>query len=154
MVAFAMCDACRREYDDPGDRRFHAQPNACEDCGPRMELVRSGRGSNGTEVGARAVLEGVADILQSGGIVAWKGLGGYQLACDARQQAAVAELRRRKRRGEKPFAVMVGDVAAAETICRVSGAERVSLLSYQRPIVLMRRRAGPIWRRMSRPVIR
>lgn len=137
MAVFAMCDACRREYEDPEDRRFHAQPNACAVCGPRMEFVRTGDGESLT---ARAALEAAAEVLQAGGIVAWKGLGGYQLSCDARQPEAVEKLRRRKHRSEKPFAVMVADVATAEQICVISGTERAALLNYQRPIVLLARK--------------
>ncbi len=137
MAEFVMCDACLAEYQDPSNRRFHAQPNACAVCGPHMRLVAGERTVESTD--ARAVLEPVAEILRDGGIVAWKGLGGYQLACDARQPQAVEELRRRKRRSEKPFAVMVADVADAERICIVSAAERAALVSRERSIVLLRR---------------
>jgi hydrogenase maturation protein HypF len=134
-----MCDECRREYENPEDRRFHAQPNACPVCGPRLSL--SGPAAPPTqEAPARAILEQVADLLRDGGIVAWKGLGGYQLACDARNPSAVAELRRRKHRSEKPFAIMLGDLETAESLCHVSDPERVALLSPERPIVLLRRR--------------
>lgn len=139
MAEFVMCAACRREYEDPADRRFHAQPNACPACGPRLRLVAPGRKDRDAE-SARAILEEVARLLLSGGIVAWKGLGGYQLACDARNRGAVAELRRRKHRNEKPFAVMVADVGAAERLCFVSESERSILLSSERPIVLLQRR--------------
>ncbi|MDR3735562.1 MAG: carbamoyltransferase HypF [Acidobacteriaceae bacterium] len=138
MAEFAMCDACRAEYEDPANRRFHAQPNACAVCGPHMRLVAGKRTVESAD--ARAVLEPVAEMLRDGGIVAWKGLGGYQLACDARQPKAVEELRRRKCRSEKPFAVMVADVADAGSLCIVSAAERAALLSRERPIVLLRRR--------------
>jgi len=154
MSSFVMCDACRAEYEDPEDRRFHAQPNACPVCGPRIRLVASGnlaasgnlvasgnRDSNSVlESGSRAVLEAVGEILLHGGIVAWKGLGGYQLACDARQSRAVAELRRRKKRNDKAFAVMVEDIRVAESLCFVSNTERAALVSRERPIVLLRRR--------------
>jgi len=139
MAGFAMCEDCRREYEDPEDRRFHAQPNACPVCGPRMRLV--GRdGVAWSEKEPWTVLQRVADILRAGGIVAWKGLGGYQLACDARLPGAVEELRRRKRRSDKAFAVMVADVEAARRICFVSAEERVALTSRERPIVLLKRR--------------
>ena len=140
MAEFAMCEDCRREYEDAGDRRFHAQPNACPVCGPRLILSAPG-GAEFADDAARAVLERVEDVLCSGGIVAWKGLGGYQLACDARQDSAVQELRRRKRRNEKPFAIMVADVAAAEEFCELSDRERVVLESPERPIVLLHRRS-------------
>ena len=139
MAEFAMCEECRREYENPADRRFHAQPNACPECGPRLLLSEPDRQANET-AGTRTILERVTDVLRDGGIVAWKGLGGYQLACDARRPAAVEELRRRKRRSEKPFAIMIADVSTAEELCLVSDEERAALLSPERPIVLLRRR--------------
>lgn len=153
MAEFALCDDCLREYKDPENRRFHAQPNACPACGPRLELVDPTRaeprvphispllgdvGSN--RQSSRDILSHVTDLLRAGGIVAWKGLGGYQLACDARQPAAVEELRRRKHRSEKPFAVMVADSEVAASLCFVSPEERAALVSRERPIVLLRRR--------------
>ncbi|HEX4311030.1 MAG TPA: carbamoyltransferase HypF [Acidobacteriaceae bacterium] len=141
MAEFAMCADCLNEYKDPENRRFHAQPNACPVCGPRLELVEFG-GVASAPQSARAILSRVADILRDGGIVAWKGLGGYQLACDARQPAAVEELRRRKHRSEKPFAIMVADAAVAESLCHVSVEERAGLVSRERPIVLLRRLHG------------
>ena len=139
MAEFAMCEDCRREYADPENRRFHAQPNACPVCGPCLILVEPGD-SVPPEPTSRAILSRVADRLRAGGIVAWKGLGGYQLACDARQPSAVEELRRRKRRSEKPFAVMVADADVAASLCFVSEQERSVLMSRERPIVLLRRR--------------
>jgi hydrogenase maturation protein HypF len=139
MAGFAMCDDCRREYENPEDRRFHAQPNACPVCGPRLILSRPGAHAPPTAT-SREILESIGAVLRDGGIVAWKGLGGYQLACDARQEAAVAELRKRKRRSEKPFAIMVGDLETAEGLCFVSDEERAALSSPERPIVLLRRR--------------
>jgi hydrogenase maturation protein HypF len=141
MAEFAMCDACRAEYENPEDRRFHAQPNACPVCGPRLSLRLPADPAQQTS-SARAILERVGEVLRGGGIIAWKGLGGYQLACDARQSAAVDELRRRKRRSEKPFAIMVGDLATAESLCFVADEERKALLSPERPIVLLHRRPG------------
>jgi len=139
MREFTMCSACQREYEDPVDRRFHAQPNACPVCGPHLTL--SGKGIAAQPRTTLDVLTAVAEIIERGGIVAWKGLGGYQLACDARNTAAVTELRRRKRRSEKPFAVMVADADAAAALCNLSAAERSALTSRERPIVLLRRRA-------------
>jgi hydrogenase maturation protein HypF len=139
MAEFPMCEACRKEYENPENRRFHAQPNACPVCGPRLQL-RVPDAPLDARAGTRAILEHIADVLHSGGIVAWKGLGGYQLACDARQPAAVDELRRRKKRSEKPFAIMVGDVYTAESLCRLSPRELEILLNPERPIVLLRRR--------------
>ncbi|MGA8531845.1 MAG: carbamoyltransferase HypF, partial [Acidobacteriaceae bacterium] len=139
MAEFEMCPDCRREYEDPENRRFHAQPNACPVCGPRL-LLAAESSSVPQLASTRAILEHVADRLRAGGIVAWKGLGGYQLACDARQAAAVDELRRRKRRSEKPFAIMVANADIACTLCFVSEPEREALVRSERPIVLLRRR--------------
>ena len=139
MAEFAMCEDCLREYRDPENRRFHAQPNACPVCGPRLILVEPGQPAHEPQT-SRAILQRVGDILRDGGIVAWKGLGGYQLACDARQPAAVEELRRRKHRSEKPFAIMVADAEVAESLCFVSPEEHAALFSRERPIVLLRRR--------------
>jgi hydrogenase maturation protein HypF len=137
MASFAMCAACRSEYDDPADRRFHAQPTACTDCGPRLSLLDAAGGFLATS----EPLGAFAEALCAGKIGAMKGLGGYHLACDARNEAVIAELRRRKHRDEKPFAVMVQDVAAAEALCEVEPLERELLLSAARPIVLLRKRS-------------
>ncbi len=143
MAEFAMCADCRREYEDPENRRFHAQPNACPVCGPRLILKVPGEVQ--APLSAREILTRIADLLCAGGIVAWKGLGGYQLACDATQPAAVEELRRRKRRSEKPFAIMVANAETAAALCFVSEEERAVLISRERPIVLLRRRpASPL----------
>jgi hydrogenase maturation protein HypF len=136
MASFSMCSACRAEYENPRDRRFHAQPTACAACGPRLEL----RGANGESiVTANPLAEFIASI-RCGLIGAMKGLGGYHLCCDARKVNAVAELRRRKHRDEKPFAIMVQDLAGAESLCQVGDTERELLLSLGRPIVLLRKR--------------
>ena len=138
MAAFDMCPACRREYEDPSDRRFHAQPNACPRCGPRLAL-RDGEG------GPLAVDDPIAETLarlQRGEIVAIKGLGGYHLACDATNAAAVARLRERKNREEKPFAVMFANAASVAPYADLDEAERALLESRERPVVLLRKRAG------------
>ncbi len=137
MASFAMCPTCRAEYENPGDRRFHAQPTACADCGPQIEL----RGADGVAIGSADPLPDFVRGLRSGSIGALKGLGGYHLVCDARNVAAVAELRRRKHRDEKPFAVMVEDVAAVRQFCESNDAERELLESPRRPIVLLHKRA-------------
>ncbi len=135
MAGFAMCEPCRREYDDPADRRFHAQPIACPDCGPTLELVGDGLHALGDDAVRRA-----RELLAAGYVLAVKGLGGYHLACDARNEAAVAELRRRKQRGDKPFAVMVRDVGVAATLAHLDDAERRLLSGNRKPIVLLARR--------------
>ncbi|MDG4826330.1 carbamoyltransferase HypF [Asanoa sp. WMMD1127] len=137
MAGFPMCDACRREYEDPADRRFHAQPIACPDCGPRLELVTGDPGRHAwPPVHGETALRTARELLAQGRIVAVKGLGGYHLACDAHDEHAVAELRRRKRRGGKPFAVMVADLAAARRVATLTDDEERLLAGPQRPIVL------------------
>jgi hydrogenase maturation protein HypF len=123
MAAFPMCDDCRAEYEDPESRRFHAEPVACPACGPRLTHP----------VGA------IAAALAGGRIVALKGIGGFHLMCDAGDAAAVAELRRRKGREAKPFAVMVADLDAAGRIGRIGAAERAALTAPAHPIVLLAR---------------
>ncbi|MEJ2671184.1 MAG: carbamoyltransferase HypF [Deltaproteobacteria bacterium] len=136
MAVFDLCPACRAEYEDPGDRRFHAEPTACPVCGPRVWL-EEGEARHGEEALADA-----ARRLAAGKIVAVKGLGGFHLAADAHNDAAVHTLRERKGRVAKPFALMVRDVAEAQRLCLVTEAARTLLLSRERPIVLARRRAG------------
>ena len=136
MAGFPMCAACRAEYEDPTDRRFHAQPTACALCGPRLEL----RDAEGRPVASADPLGVFAAALLDGKIGALKGLGGYHLACDARNGAVVAELRRRKHRDEKPVAVMVSDLAAAEVLVEVGPVESALLRSPQCPIVLLCKR--------------
>lgn len=137
MAQFEMCAACRSEYENPLDRRFHAQPTACPCCGPRL----SAADSQGRRVEMEDPLRWFIDALRAGRIGAMKGLGGYHLVCDARSDLAVAELRQRKHRDEKPFAVMVGNLKAAESLCEIAPAERELLASSRRPIVLLRKRA-------------
>jgi len=136
MAGFTMCSACQAEYDDPGNRRFHAQPNACWTCGPQVELWER----DGKRVEAADPIAETVARLQAGQVVAIKGLGGFHLACDATNADVVPVLRERKRRVEKPFAVMVPNVDAAERFCDVDAAGRQLLLSPQRPIVLLPRR--------------
>ncbi|MFW5924922.1 MAG: carbamoyltransferase HypF [Myxococcota bacterium] len=137
MAPFAMCPDCNREYRDPADRRFHAQPNACPVCGPRLSFsFGAGADAPGADPIAAA-----CEALTSGHIVAVKGLGGYHLACDATSPSAVATLRARKHRDQKPFAVMVRDLDAARELARLSPEEEALLTSPERPIVLAVRRA-------------
>ncbi len=145
MGAFRMCRACRREYEDPADRRFHAQPNACPSCGPHVWLWdRSGGGGHGpTEAGQdRQAVCRAAEALCEGAILALKGLGGFQLACDAANETAVNRLRERKRRPHKPFAVMMRDFGEVRRHCRVTAEERERLCSPACPIVLLRWHEG------------
>jgi hydrogenase maturation protein HypF len=136
MSGFALCADCAAEYHDPADRRFHAQPIACAACGPRLWFENQ----QGIVEGTDAALAATQEALSRGGIVAIKGLGGYHLACDATSAEAVAELRRRKQRADKPLAVMVADVAMAHTLAWVDPGEEALLISPERPIVLLRRR--------------
>ncbi len=138
MARFRMCPACSREYGDPGDRRFHAQPNACPACGPRVWVVRSGGALAATSDPPIAT---VGAALAAGAVAAVKGVGGFHLACDATSSVAVRTLRERKRREEKPLAVMVRDLAGARAVADLSQAEEALLASVERPIVLCRRRA-------------
>ena len=153
MNRFPMCPACAAEYADPLDRRFHAQPDACFDCGPHITWREAGVDKDDAPSGAPALAVGTTretsdaiidrcvELLALGGIVAIKGLGGFHLSCDASNEQAVAELRRRKRRSNKPLAVMVRSLADAERLCHISDVERGLLAGSIRPIVLLRRRA-------------
>ena len=142
MASFVMCAACQAEYDDPADRRFHAQPNACPVCGPQLAW----RQPDGTVVAAGpAALARAVEALVSGQVVAVKGLGGYHLAVDATDEAAVDELRRRKARDHKPFAVMVPDLDTAHRLCVLDDTAVAALTTPRRPIVLApRRRDAPV----------
>lgn len=145
MDRFPMCPACAAEYADPLDRRFHAQPDACFDCGPHITWREAGEAAASPAVGTTretsdAIIERCVELLASGGIVAIKGLGGFHLSCDAANEQAVAELRRRKRRSNKPLAVMVRSLADAGRLCHIDDAERELLAGSIRPIVLLRRR--------------
>jgi hydrogenase maturation protein HypF len=143
MAPFAMCPACAVEYANPRDRRFHAQPIACPKCGPQIWLLVIGNYQLPiTNPKDEAALQATRQLLRQGAIVAIKGLGGFHLACDATNARAVAELRRRKRRVDKPFALMLPGLAAIEAECVVSEAERALLESRERPIVILRRRPG------------
>ena len=165
MKRFAMCESCAAEYADETDRRYHAQPDACFACGPRLwwvkaEDVAAARGqldADGALVCGRehlgreesdALVQRAAEALAAGEVLAIKGLGGWHLACDATDQAAVARLRARKRRPTKPLAIMVRDVHAARALAGVSTAEEALLTSRERPIVLLQRQGaaagGPV----------
>ena len=151
MDRFPMCPECAAEYGDPLDRRFHAQPDACFACGPHITWREASAPSDESPatptIGSTcetsdAIIERCVELLASGGIVAIKGLGGFHLACDAANEQAVVELRHRKRRSNKPLAVMVRSLADAERLCHVDDAERDLLTGSIRPIVLLRRRTA------------
>jgi hydrogenase maturation protein HypF len=136
MRGFVMCAACAAEYHDPRDRRFHAQPIACPACGPVLRLVAG----DGRELGQGAVaIQGANEALSAGQVVALKGVGGFQLLVDATNDAAVARLRRRKRREAKPFGVMFPSLAALRAVCAVTDEEAAALGSPEAPMVLVRR---------------
>ncbi len=145
MRRFTMCPACQAEYDNPLDRRFQAQPNACPRCGPQLAfwdaggqvLAAPGLGEHGDSPLCRA-----AEAIRQGAIVALKGLGGFHLMVDARNQAAVQRLRHRKAREEKPFALMYPALARLQDDCAVSELEEQQLRSPEAPIVLLRRRSS------------
>lgn len=135
MAPFKMCPICQKEYDDPADRRFHAQPNACTVCGPSLRLEeRVGKEIDGDPI------EKTLDLLEKGFIVAIKGLGGFHLACDAKNNKAVSTLRSRKFREDKPFAVMSRDMEEVKKHCEVNQEEERLLMSIERPIVILNKK--------------
>ena len=134
MAPFRMCSDCQTEYDDPTNRRFHAQPNACPVCGPRVRFQIPNLSFD------EEAIQATRRVLAEGGIVAVKGLGGFHLACDATGDAAIARLRERKGRVDKPFAIMSFDLETVERYCEVSDEEQTLLTSRERPIVLLRQR--------------
>lgn len=149
MRQFRMCTHCQAEYDDPGNRRFHAQPNACPVCGPELMLVDPGgapvevmpHGEASRPTSLRTIRK-VRNLLREGKIVAIKGLGGFQLACDAENHEVVERLRTRKRRSDKPFALMAPDINSVERFCHVSDDDCKALQSPRHPIVILPRRSG------------
>jgi hydrogenase maturation protein HypF len=141
MKKFAMCPLCEREYHDPADRRFHAQPNACPGCGPHLEFWDSG---GNVLAHHEAALHLAAEDIRDGKIVALKGLGGFHLIADARNESVVQRLRKRKHRSEKPFALMYPSLEMAREHCRVSELEERLLLSPEAPIVLVQRWSPPL----------
>jgi hydrogenase maturation protein HypF len=147
MAGFEMCELCAAEYHDPADRRFHAQPVCCPACGPVVRLVDA----SGQAVRGEPVVAAAAGLLRDGRIVAVKGLGGYHLAADASCSPAVAALRDRKHREDKPFAVLAADLAAARRLAEVDEAGASLLTSQARPIVLLPRRADADVARATAP---
>ena len=139
MAIFPMCEACRLEYQNPLDRRFHAQPIACPNCGPALKLLDQA----GHEISvfgqkkSRALIIKCCELLNSGKIIALKGFGGFHLCCDARNEEAVANLRTRKLREVKPFAVMFANLQAAGEYTMIEEKEKTLLQSSASPIVLL-----------------
>ena len=144
MSGFRLCERCSAEYSDPLDRRFHAQPIACPDCGPAVQLrsVAAPTETLSTIQMRLSAILGVRRLLREGSIVAVKGLGGFHLACDAANPAAVEELRKRKSRIQKPFAVMMADLTTVRRYCVISAVEEALLQGIEKPIVLLRQRPG------------
>jgi hydrogenase maturation protein HypF len=139
MRDFVMCSECQAEYENPLDRRFHAEPTACANCGPRVELAEKNAAAESIATGDEAISETIR-LLQSGKIVAIKGIGGFHLACDALNEQAVSSLRQRKYREDKPFALMARTIEVAQEYCFISEDEKGLLLSPIRPIVLLERK--------------
>lgn len=138
MAAFALCKSCRREYTDPLDRRFHAEANACAACGPALDLLDAG----GCSLSVSDIVGASVERLRKGEILAVKGLGGFHLACDARNREAVTRLRARKRRESKPLALMALNAASIEVWASIDRAAKALLASPERPIVLIPKRAA------------
>jgi hydrogenase maturation protein HypF len=145
MRGFELCEACAAEYNDPADRRFHAQPVACAACGPRIQFYAGECGAVGgvTEAGegTDSAMAAAQAALRAGQVLAVKGLGGYHLVCDATSDAAVATLRSRKARPDKPLAVMARDIAGVHVLAHIDAAEAAALSGPARPIVLLSRRS-------------
>ncbi len=133
MHKFQMCKDCSAEYNDPANRRFHAQPNACKKCGPKLLLIDR----KGSEINSRDILSASSELLRQGKIIALKGLGGFQIACSALSNNTVMELRKRKKRPVKPFAIMVKDIEYIKKYYRLNEKEIESLISPRAPIVLL-----------------
>ena len=157
MADFVLCEDCAKEYADPLNRRFHAQPVACPKCGPKvwvksnldadergLPLIKKQISENQRKSASEFSIAEIRQLLAEGEIIAIKGLGGFHLACDATNDAAVKTLRERKGRVDKPFALMAANVNAIETFCEVTPAERKLLESKEKPIVLLRRKADSV----------
>jgi hydrogenase maturation protein HypF len=140
MSVFKMCELCQSEYDNPLSRRFHAQPNACAECGPKIWFV----GKNDEMIDSKAAILATQNALANGEIVAIKGIGGFHLVCDAKNNSAVQTLRTRKGRGEKPFAVMCKDLKTAGNLVEINKAEKAILTSKERPILLLKKKTNKL----------
>ncbi len=140
MDCFPLCPECRKEYENPANRRFHAEPNACPVCGPQLEL----RDAEGEIITCEDSLEKAIELIAAGNVLAIKGLGGFHLCVDAANDAAVKKLRSRKYREEKPLAIMVRDIEQAKLIAEVNDEEQALLSSFQRPIVLLKKKKNAL----------
>jgi hydrogenase maturation protein HypF len=138
MAAFSMCERCQKEYDDPLDRRFHAQPTACHDCGPKIWIETH----SGEKTFGESGLQKAREWIKDGKTIAVKGLGGFHLVCSALDEKAVNRLRDRKKRSDKPFAVMAFDLDSAEKFCEMTTAEKEILTSREKPIVIVNKKAN------------
>lgn len=138
MDVFPMCPNCEKEYNAPSNRRFHAQTNCCKTCGPALSLLTN----RGEEILCNNPLRKTITLLLAGMIVAIKGIGGFHLVCDGRNQEVITVLRERKNRPHKPFAIMVKDLETAKKLCLISEAEEKILISSKRPIVLLEKKAN------------
>jgi hydrogenase maturation protein HypF len=138
MQAFTMCEDCKREYDNPMSRRFHAQPNCCEKCGPKLFLIDS----KGVQIECGDIINETTKLLEQGKILAIKGLGGFHLVCDGRNEKSIGKLRNRKYRRDKPFALMAKDIDIIKDICHVSEKEEQVLKSNKRPIVILKKKVS------------
>lgn len=134
MDVFEMCPVCKKEYENPGDRRFHAQPIACNDCGPYYKLIYKNKKTEELD----EVLRDTVNLIEKGEIVAIKGVGGFFIACDAQNEQTIKLLRIKKKREGKPFAVMFRDVEAVQQLCFMSEAENKALTSWRRPVVILK----------------
>ncbi|GAH03286.1 unnamed protein product, partial [marine sediment metagenome] len=137
MHKFTLCEDCAAEYNDPFDRRFHAQPNACNKCGPKLLLVDK----HGKKIDSKSPIISAAKLLRQGKIIAIKGLGGFQVACNATSDDTVLKLRKRKKRPVKPFAIMLKDIESIKKYYYLSKKEIESLTSARAPIVLLKKKA-------------
>ena len=140
MRDFVLCDACRAEYENPRDRRFHAQPVACSDCGPTLRFLKCSEGKWAEPARIADLLDEAAAVLRNGKVLLVQGIAGFHLACDAQNESAVTELRRRKKRDEKPFAVMFPGAESLRQSCHASETELRFLTSPRAPILLLKRR--------------
>ncbi|TYQ17871.1 UNVERIFIED_CONTAM: hydrogenase maturation carbamoyltransferase HypF [Acetivibrio alkalicellulosi] len=136
MIAFEMCPACMSEYESPDNRRFHAQTNCCADCGPKLSLLDS----NGKPIDSIHPVTSARQLLYEGRLIGIKGIGGYHLACNAFDEKAIDLLRKRKRRPDRPLAIMAVNLESARLICKITGKEEEILTSRQRPIVLLEKK--------------